>query len=232
MNQFEQDKLKDSNDGRWNLEEHIQFLQGFEQFGMNWSKISSIIPARTYSQIRSHSQKFVKKLKKCKDIELEIDFTSENIRNINDMIAHIKSVNEDYNIINVFLYLSEKCTQDIKRRKRVRKRGRAKININNILNEDMEKTSFNKIEYEIKNEKKENNENINDKDNNSYKQIINNNFYNAPINNIFINNINFFNGFNDINALNSLNQEYLNNSINSKNINNIFSQNNIFNEYI
>ena len=59
----------------------------------------------------------------------------------------------------------------------------------NILSEDMEKTSFNKIEYEIKNEKKENNKNINDKDNNSYKQIINNNFYNAPINNIFINNI-------------------------------------------
>jgi len=49
LNQFEQDKLKGPNDGRWTLKEHIQFLQGIEQFGMNWSKISSIIPTRKYS---------------------------------------------------------------------------------------------------------------------------------------------------------------------------------------
>ena len=46
------------------------------------------------------------------DTELGIDFTSENINNINDMISHIKSVNKDYNIITVFLYLSEQSYQE------------------------------------------------------------------------------------------------------------------------
>ena len=61
------------------------------------SKIA--IPQRELKQISSHTQKFYIKLKKCKDIELEIDFTSEHIKNIKDMIHHIKSLNKDYNIM-------------------------------------------------------------------------------------------------------------------------------------
>ena len=102
---MKQKKIK--KEGRWTLKEHIQFLQALDKFGISWKKISDLIPSRTPNQIRSHSQKFYKKLKACKDTELGIDFTSRHINNVNDMITHIKSVNKDYNIVTVFLYLSE-----------------------------------------------------------------------------------------------------------------------------
>jgi len=39
---------------------------------------------------------------------LGIDFTLRYIKNLKDMVNHIKSVNTNYDITNVFLYLSEK----------------------------------------------------------------------------------------------------------------------------
>ena len=63
---------------------------------------------KTHLQIRAHCQKYYNKLKKCKNTEYRIDFTSKNINNVNDMISQIKSVNKDYYIVKLFLYL-EKC---------------------------------------------------------------------------------------------------------------------------
>ena len=100
--------IKDSKEGRWTLKEHIQFLQAINKFGTSWKNIKRLIPTRTSTQIRSHSQKFYKKLKKCKDDELGIDFTSDSINNVNDMINLIKFVNHDYDIVNVLLYMSGK----------------------------------------------------------------------------------------------------------------------------
>ena len=80
---------------------------------MGWIQIAKLFPTRKYKQIRSHAQKFYNKLKKFQDKELKIDFTSKNIKNINDMITHIKSINEDFNIVTVFLYLGEKHHKDI-----------------------------------------------------------------------------------------------------------------------
>ena len=50
----------------------------------------------------------MKKLKKVNDEQLGIDFTLRYIKNLKDMVNHIKSVNTNYDITNVFLYLSEK----------------------------------------------------------------------------------------------------------------------------
>ena len=44
--------------GRWTLKEHMQYLQALEKFEVNWKKIYDLIPSRTPTQIRSHSQKF------------------------------------------------------------------------------------------------------------------------------------------------------------------------------
>ena len=60
------DKTKELKEGRWTLKEHIQFLQALNQFGLNWKKISNLIPSRTPIQIRSHAQKFFIKLKNVK----------------------------------------------------------------------------------------------------------------------------------------------------------------------
>lgn len=55
--------------GRWTQEEHQLFVKGMlfwnlgiEEFGKNWKKIGQIVPTRTGAQIRSHAQKYFKKL--------------------------------------------------------------------------------------------------------------------------------------------------------------------------
>ena len=205
--------------GRWTLKEHIQFLKALDIFGISWKKLSYLIPTRTSKQIRSHSQKFYKKLKACKDTELGIDFTSRHIKNVNDMIAHIKSVNKDYNIVTVFLYLSEKCYPD-KNPKKPQKVDN--ININNILSKDMNiNLENNSSDSDFNNDIKEN---IVNKEVIMGNKIINNNFNSSPTYNIFINNINYFNVINDLNSLVQLD---LNNNITSKYINNNISMQNI-----
>ena len=230
---FKVDKNNDSHldqkEGRWTLKEHIQFLQALNQFGVNWKKICDIhvIPSRTPIQIRSHAQKFFIKLKRCKDEELGIDFTSDNIKNINDMIAHIKSINKDYNIVTIFLYLSEKC--NINQEKKTIEQ--SNINIKNILCKDISLNFINndKIIYE-----NENYENNIYKETNFNYQIINNNFNKITINNIFINNKNYINSINNFGTFFNFN---LNKTINSNFINNLLIQNNfcdnigIFNNY-
>ena len=212
--------------GRWTLKEHIQYLQALEKYGINWKKISDLIPSRSSNQIRSHSQKFYKKLKKCKDVELGIDFTSKYINNVNDMITHIKSVNKDYNLVTVFLYLSEKCYPNRKHKKKDKMD--VNININNILNEDININNNNNdslFDNDIK-------ENIINKETNINRQFNNTNINNAKINNVIINNIliNNINWFNSSNDLDLFIQPYLNNSKISNYINNNISlQNNPLN---
>ena len=196
--------------GRWTLKEHIQYLQALEKYGINWKKISDLIPTRSSNQIRSHSQKFYKKLKKCKDVELGIDFTSKNINNLNDMIAHIKSVNKEYNVINVFLYLSEKCFPNRKHKKKDKKNKKIKniLNENISINNNISDPSFHN---DIK-------ESIINKEANINRQINNNNINNFPVNNIFINNINYYNSVNNLALFNPIPSNFANNTISFQNI--------------
>ena len=49
--------------GRWTEEEHRFFLQGVEQYGRSWKKITSLMKTRTALQIRTHAQTYVQKEK-------------------------------------------------------------------------------------------------------------------------------------------------------------------------
>lgn len=53
--------------GRWTLEEHQRFLQGLEMHGKSWTRIALMIPSRNVIQVRTHAQKFFKKIapKRC-----------------------------------------------------------------------------------------------------------------------------------------------------------------------
>jgi len=97
------------NEGRWSEEEHKKFLEGIVIYGINWKKVKTFIQTRTNTQVRSHAQKFFYKMKICKDESLGIDFTSNTIRNIKDMVNQIKNNNYSFNIINIFKYLEYKC---------------------------------------------------------------------------------------------------------------------------
>ena len=98
-----------SKEGRWTFEEHYHFLEAISKYGSNWKKIEEamISKARTRLQIISHFQKFFKKLKTCKDTKLGIDFTSKSIVNLEDMIQHVKTVNTNYSVVDIFLYFSK-----------------------------------------------------------------------------------------------------------------------------
>ena len=108
-----------ANEGRWLIEEHEKFLEGIVLYGINWKKVKTLIGTRTSIQVRSHAQKFFYKMKTCKDKNLGIDFTLNSIRNIRDMVNQIKNLNSNYNIINVFKYLTYKCDNLEKSRKKI-----------------------------------------------------------------------------------------------------------------
>ena len=109
-------KRKDSKSGRWTLKEHIEFLNGIAKYGNDLNKIK--INSRNSVQLRSHAQKFFKKLKKVNDEQIGINFTSNYIKNLKDMVIHIKAINKNYDITNVFLYLSEKYEKRVKLKKK------------------------------------------------------------------------------------------------------------------
>lgn len=50
--------------GRWTRLEHEEFLRCLAIHGREWKKVSLQIPTRTATQIRSHAQKYFKKINK------------------------------------------------------------------------------------------------------------------------------------------------------------------------
>ena len=97
------------NKGRWTKTEHDQFLTGIEEYGNDWRNVKSLIKNRTPAQVRSHAQKFFKKIKSCKDEKFGLDFTSKKNMGIKEMINQMKSLNNNNNNIkNMLIYLSNK----------------------------------------------------------------------------------------------------------------------------
>ena len=150
VEKFEEDEPnedKTPKKGRWTLKEHIQFLQALDKFGMKWKKVKKIIKTRTTNQIISHCQKFFIRLKNCKDGELGIDFTLDNIRNMNDIINHIKSVNKNFDVVNVLLYMSGKYSSNIHYNTRKLKIIEKALDVNNIFKEDIKSITNNEINF-------------------------------------------------------------------------------------
>ena len=64
MNEIKNDERSIANNGRWEPKEHIRFLRGCLKYGNNWKKVETYVKSRTSTQIRSHAQKYFKKLEK------------------------------------------------------------------------------------------------------------------------------------------------------------------------
>ena len=210
-----------TNEGRWTKEEHDKFLDGIAQYGINWKKVKTFINSRTSVQVRSHAQKFYQKLKMCKDEQLGIDFTKDNISSIKDMIYQIKEKKSNYNIKYILNYLSNKFDH-IKKPKN--------FNFQNYVNnflENNETLNFN------------NNLIINQNNEvnlpNFIPQFLNNNQINNnsfPLNNNILsnNNINFFahqNALTNLLLMNNINNECLINPYFNNYNNNYIAINNI-----
>ena len=202
-----------ANEGRWTKEEHIKFLEAIIKYGLNWKRVTPMINTRTSNQIRSHAQKFFKKLKEYKDEKLGIDFTKKSIKNMKDLMNYIKSLDLSYDLIPLLLYIAKKS--DIQRREKAA----AEYNINTI-----DKGNINNIDINSTNKIDNNNKSIN--------IIINNNSSNNIDNNNT--NINKFENKTNINKLenNTIikkceNKTNINKVENNTNINKIESNTNI-----
>ena len=179
--------------GRWSYEEHKRFVRSIVKYPNDWVKITKEVKTRSDVQIRSHCQKFFKKLKKCKSEQLGIDFTSDTIHSIKDMIDHVNSVNNNYDIIKIFLHLPKLC----------------EIRETIKYDSEDEEINFDKYENDLINKNK------NKKNTKSPPQIqnINENFN--------LNNILYINYLNNIN--NDVNSFILNYIVNQKGVNNGFN---------
>ena len=218
--------------GRWSYEEHKRFVRSIVKYPNNWEKITKEVKTRSDVQIRSHSQKFFKKLKKCRSDQLGIDFTSDTIHSIKDMIDHVNAVNNNYDIIKIFLHLPKLC----------------EIRETIKYDSEDEENNFDKYENDLiyKNKNKKNTksppqiQNINENFNLNNILYINylnniNNDVNSFILNYIVNQNGVNNGFNPIlsnyieNLHNNNNLSYyiLNNNIlfNSLNLNNNITNN-------
>ena len=188
--------------GRWKFKEHMLFLEGLDKYGVNWKKICPLIKTRTPNQVRSHAQKFFLKLKQVKDEQLGIDFTSDNINSIRDMINNVKSINSDYDLILVFLYLSEKYVVMKKDKKTIKHKKELIIEIDNNSSSDKNTKNENNKDIIINNSNQDidiSNDNNNIFNSNNNMSISNNYF----MGNIFIpdyynNNLFFMNNINNI----------------------------------
>ena len=66
---FSNSDLEDVNNGRWNKEEQNRFAEAVLKFGNDWKKIQNYVFSRNITQIRSHAQKFLMKLKENKFVK-------------------------------------------------------------------------------------------------------------------------------------------------------------------
>jgi len=196
---------KKLNIGRWSYDEQIKFIDALSKYGTNWKQINKVINTRSLPQIRSHAQKFFNRLKLCKNEELGIDFTKNEIKNIKDMINHIKLINSNYDVNKILLYLSKNIINNIEEKEY--KTIDNNHNNNNII---IQKNTY----EELNKEEKKNSVNGEIK---IFPEIINDK--------IGLNNISLINSINNYNNLNLLNLNYFNNAIIANNYLKLINEN-------
>ena len=194
---------KKLNIGRWSYDEQIKFIDALSKYGTNWKQINKVISTRSLPQIRSHAQKFFNRLKLCKNEELGIDFTKNEIKNIKDMINQIKLINSNYDVNKILLYLSKNIINNIEEKE-------YKTIDNNHNNIIIQKNTY----EELNKEEKKNSVNGEIK---IFPEIINNK--------IGLNNISLINSINNYNNLNLLNLNYFNNAIIANNYLKLINEN-------
>jgi len=64
LNEVQSNTGKDGSTGRWTDEEHSAFLSAVLEHGKDWKAISKCVKTRTPVQVRTHAQKYVKKMAK------------------------------------------------------------------------------------------------------------------------------------------------------------------------
>ena len=134
-------KKSSESNGRWSQDERIKFAHSILKFGTNWKKFKSIITTRNLIQIKSHSQKFLIKLKKSEDlIKRGIKLDGLN------WVQSFKVLRENYNdleLLNILISIESELGDN----KRMTQKYLEKKHLLNKKNELMyESTGFGSLE--------------------------------------------------------------------------------------
>ena len=76
--------------GYWSKLDHTKFIEALYLYENDWTRIQEYVKDRTDKQVHSHAQKFFLRLKTFKDEKLGLDFTSSNVKCLDNIIYLIK----------------------------------------------------------------------------------------------------------------------------------------------
>ena len=86
--------------GKWKNDEHQRFIEGVKKYGNDWSLVQKYVRTRTIIQIRSHEQKFMKKLKKLKIFETNsYDFSKSSLKIVHKIIKNLSNKKQNLFLI-------------------------------------------------------------------------------------------------------------------------------------
>jgi SHAQKYF class myb-like DNA-binding protein len=119
-------KLNDSSDtngGRWNKDEQRRFAEAVLKYGNDWKKIQNHIFSRNLTQVRSHAQKFLMKLKennfvKNKGLDISMSWTK--------VMNYLRSI-LSYNELKQVLFSIEQIERKKAGKKKIKKIRKIKI---------------------------------------------------------------------------------------------------------
>ena len=111
------DDNKNLNGGRWNKDEQFRFAEAVLKYGNDWKQIQSHVYSRNMTQVRSHAQKFLMKLK-------ETNFMMNQKINPNlswTKIMNYLRANYQYNELKDLFFSVEQKDEKKVEKKKVRK---------------------------------------------------------------------------------------------------------------
>ena len=131
---------ENSNNGRWTKEEQKRFAEAVLKYGNDWKNIQGYVASRNITQVRSHAQKFLMKLKesnflKDKGLDSNLSWTK---------VINFLTSNLTYDELKEVLFSVEQTSNkkiEIKNCKNSKKIQKKKIKKKNSLEEENETNS-------------------------------------------------------------------------------------------
>ncbi len=129
------------NGGRWNKEEQQRFAEAVLKYGNDWKQIQSHVFSRNMTQVRSHAQKFLMKLK-----ETNFIINEKYDQNLSwTKMMNLLRQNVDYEKLKELLFSVEQNEEKEKRKKEKKTLNKSKIK-KNKLNSSLNSENYSKCD--------------------------------------------------------------------------------------
>ena len=145
-------KLNDSSDtngGRWSRDEQRRFAEAVLKFGNDWKKIQNHIFSRNLTQVRSHAQKFLMKLKentfvKSKGLDISMSWTKS--------MNYLRSI-LSFDELKQVLFSVEQIEKKKTGKKKIKKMKKQKLECSSDLNSSNYDTNADNVHFFFEDEK-------------------------------------------------------------------------------